>query len=172
VKASIYVGTSVDGFIARPDGSYDFLDPGSGEAPPGFDEFLASVDALVMGRNTYDVVLKMDFWPYGARPVFVLSTRPLPPARTGSTVERVSGAPLDIVTALGGRGIGHIYVDGGLTIQQFLRAGLITNLIITQVPVLIGQGIPLFGPLNGDIRLRHVSTRVYSGAVQTEYVVA
>jgi dihydrofolate reductase len=170
VKASVFIGTSLDGFIARPDGTFDFL-PDNPE-PHGFEEFIASVDALVMGRNTYEVVLKFDGWPYGSKPVFVLSTRPLPPAPAGAIVEHLNGAPEMIVAQLSARGIGHVYVDGGDTIQRFLRAGLIQRLIITRVPVLIGEGISLFGPTGKDIRLQHVATRHYpSGLVQSEYIV-
>ena len=166
------MGTSLDGFIARTDGALDFLPAGGGE-PHGYEEFMATVDALVLGRNTFDTVLAFDTWPYGTKPVFVLSTRPLAPVPAGAVVENLSGSPAFIVTQLEARGIGHIYVDGGITIQRFLRAGLIDHLIVTRVPVLIGSGIPLFGPLERDIRLRHVATRQYaSGLVQSEYEVA
>ena len=166
------MGTSLDGFIARPDGALDFLPAGGGE-PHGYEEFMAAVDALVIGRNTFDTVLAFDTWPYGTKPVFVLSTRPLPPVPSGAVVESLSGPPASIVAHLETRGIGHIYVDGGITIQRFLRAGLIDRIIVTRVPVLIGTGIPLFGHLEMDIRLRHVATRQYaSGLVQSEYDVA
>lgn len=170
MKASIFVGTSLDGFIARANGSFDFLPPGGGE-PHGYHEFMASVDALVIGRNTFDVVAQFVQWPYD-KPVFVLSSRPLSPTPTGVAVERLSGEPADVVRQLAARGIGHIYVDGGITIQRFLQAGLIQHLIITRVPVLIGSGIPLFGPLLRDVVLMHVATRQYaSGLVQSEYAV-
>jgi dihydrofolate reductase len=172
VKASVFIGTSVDGFIARSNGGLDFLPPGGGE-PHGYDEFMATVDALVIGRNTFETVLTFDAWPYGGKPVFVLSSRPLRPAPPEAVLERMSGAPAEIVSQLAVRGIGHIYVDGGITIQRFLQAGLIQRLIITRVPVLIGAGIPLFGALPHDMILRHVGTRAYaSGLVQSEYVVA
>jgi len=172
VKASVFVGTSLDGFIARADGSLDFLPPGGGE-PHGYDEFLATVDALVIGRKTYETVLTSDTWPYGEKPVFVLSTHTLAAAPAGAMVERMSGAPAEILSHLVARGIGHVYVDGGKTTQRFLQAGLIQRLIITRVPVLIGAGIPLFGTLQRDLRLRHVGTRQYaSGLVQSEYVVS
>src|SRR5262245_21272772 len=172
MKASVFVGTSLDGFIARANGDLDFLPPGGGE-PHGYDEFMATVDALVMGRNTFEKVLTFDTWPYGEKPVFVLSARPLAPAPPGALVERMSGSPADVVSKLAARGIGHIYVDGGITIQRFLQAGLIQRLIVTRVPVLIGAGIPLFGVVQRDILLRHVGTRQYaSGLVQSEYVVA
>ena len=166
------MGTSLDGFIARTDGALDFLPPGGGE-PHGYEEFMATVDALVLGRNTFDTVLGFDTWPYGTKPVFVLSTRRLESVPAGAVVEHLSGSPASIVTQLEARSIRHIYVDGGLTIQRFLRAGLIDRLIVTRVPVLIGTGIPLFGSLERDIRLRHVATRQYaSGLVQSEYEVA
>ncbi len=172
IKASVFVGTSLDGFIARTNGDFDFLPPGGGEEH-GYAAFMATVDALVIGRNTYDKVLTFSEWPYGDKPVIVLSTRPidLPPAP--AVVERMTGSPPDIAARLAARGAKHLYVDGGITIQRFLQAGLIQRLIITRVPVLIGTGIPLFGALPRDIRLHHVTTRQYeSGLVQSEYTIA
>jgi dihydrofolate reductase len=172
MRASVFVGISVDGFMARPDGGLDWLPPGGGEEH-GYSEFFASVDALVIGRGTYETVLAFDVWPYGAKPVFVLSTGPLAPAPRGAVVERMSGDPADVLSQLSARGIQHVYVDGGITIQRFLRAGLIQRLVITRVPVLIGEGIPLFGATGRDITLRHVGTRQYAGGlVQSEYEVA
>ena len=169
MKASVFIGTSLDGFIARANGEFDFLDAGGNE-PHGYEEFMASVDALVMGRKTYETVLAFDAWPYGEKPVFVLSTHPLAPAPSDAVMEHLSGEPVEIVAQLAARGIGHVYVDGGITIQRFLQAKLIQRLIITRVPVLIGDGIPLFGPLLGDVLLKHVATRQYaSGLVQSEY---
>ena len=171
VKASVFIGTSVGGFIARVNGDLDFLDAGGGE-PHGYDEFTATVDGLVIGRHTFETVLSFDAWPYGEKRVFVLSTRPIATPPPGAVVERMSGAPTDILSQLAARGIGHVYVDGGITVQRFLQAGLIDRLIITRVPVLIGAGIPLFGPLPHDIVLQPVATRQYAGGlVQTEYVV-
>jgi dihydrofolate reductase len=171
MKASAFIGTSLDGFIARTNGGLDFLPPGGGE-PHGYDEFMATVDALVIGRKTFETVLTFDGWPYGEKPVVVLSGRPLAPAPPGAAVERMSGAPAEIVSQLAARGIRHVYVDGGITIQRFLQDGLIQRLIVTRVPVLIGTGIPLFGRVPSDIVLRHVGTRQYaSGLVQSEYEV-
>ena len=172
MKASVFVGTSLDGFIARADGAFDFLPAGGGEEH-GYQAFIATVDALVIGRNTYDVVLAFETWPYEKKPVFVLSNRSLAPAPEGAVVEKMSGEPADIVSRLAARGIRHIYVDGGITVQRFLRAGLIQRLIITRVPVLIGEGIPLFGVTGRDISLEHVATRSFaSGLVQSEYIVS
>ncbi len=171
MKASVFIGVSVDGFIARRNGDLDFLPPGGGE-PHGYDEFMQTVDALVIGRKTFETVLGFDTWPYGKKPVFVLSSKPLASAPAGAEVVHMAGDPTKIASELDTHGIGHVYVDGGITIQRFLRAGLIQRLIITRVPVLIGEGIPLFGALPHDLALHHVSTRSFpSGLVQSEYEV-
>jgi dihydrofolate reductase len=171
MKASVFIATSLDGFIARPNDDLDWLPPGGGEEH-GYEEFMATVDALVIGRRSFEKVLTFDQWPYGEKPVFVLSSRQLAPAPTGAVVERMSGTPTDVVSQLAARGVRHIYVDGGITIQRFLQAGLIQRLVITRIPVLLGAGIPLFGSLRQDIVLRHVGTRQYaSGMVQSEYLV-
>ncbi len=173
MKTSVFVGTSLDGFIARADGSFDFLHGSGGSEPHGYEEFFATVDALLIGRNTFETVLRFDTWPYGTKPVFVLSSRPLRSSPPGTGVERVSGPPAEVLAALASRNLKHVYVDGGVTIQHFLKAGAIDRLTISRVPVLIGSGIPLFGTLERDITLRHVATRVYaSGLVQSEYAVA
>ena len=168
---SVFVGASVDGFIARPDGGLDWLPTDSEDH--GYTEFIATVDALVIGRGTFETVLGFSEWPYGDKRVIVLSSRPIDlSALRDRPVEQMGGEPAEIVARLEARGVGHIYVDGGITIQRFLRARLIQRLIVTRVPVLIGQGIPLFGPLDVDIRLRHVRTRDFpSGLVQTEYLI-
>jgi dihydrofolate reductase len=138
----------------------------------GYDAFMASVDALVMGRNTHETVLGLGEWPSGTRPVFVLSRRALETISTGAVVERLSGEPAEIVGHLAERGFESLYVDGGRTVQAFVRAGLIQRLIVTRVPVLLGAGIPLFGPVPQDVVVRHVTTRAFdSGLVQSEYAV-
>lgn len=172
MKVSVFIGTSVDGFIARLNGDLDFLPVGGGE-PHGYNELMASVDALVIGRKTFETVLAFPQWPYGDKRVVVLSSRPIDFSTVrGGVVEQLSGAPDEIVAKLATNGIKHIYVDGGITIQRFLRAGLVHRLTITRVPVLIGEGIPLFGALPRDRRLRHIATQHYpSGLVKSEYEV-
>ena len=173
MKASVFIGTSVDGFIARANGALDWLPEGGGE-PHGYDEFIASVDAIVIGRKTFETVLNFGTWPYGDKRVVVLSSRPVDlSVVVGGVVQQMGGLPSEIAAQLAASGAQHLYIDGGITIQGFLRAGLIQRLIITRVPVLIGEGIPLFGMLPHDIRLHHVATRHYpSGLVQSEYLVA
>ncbi|MGO8795803.1 MAG: dihydrofolate reductase family protein [Candidatus Sulfotelmatobacter sp.] len=169
--ASVFVGTSVDGFIARLNGEFDFL-PDEPE-PHGFDEFFAGIDTLVIGRKTYETVLAFPEWPYGQKRVVVLSSRPVDlSAARGGVVEQMSGEPTEIVAKLEATGARRLYVDGGITIQRFLGAGLIQRLVITRVPVLIGEGIPLFGSLPKDVQLRHIATLTYpSGLVKSEYEV-
>lgn len=172
MKLSVFCGVSVDGFLARPNHALDFLDTGEQE-PHGFEEFYGSVDVVVIGRKTFEVVLTFGKWFYGRKPVVVLSSRPLDlSVVNGGVVEQMSGEPAEVVKRLKARGFKHAYIDGGITIQRFLTAGLIDRLVITRVPVLIGEGIPLFGSLPCDIALRHVATRCYRGGlVQSEYEV-
>lgn len=173
MPCSVFVGVSVDGFLARPDGSVDFLHAGEG-VPHGFEEFYASVDAIVFGRRTWEWVLAYGEWMYGTMRVVALSSRPLDFSRyPEARLEQMSGEPAEIVAQLAASGAHHLYIDGGVTIQRFLRAGCIDRLIVTRVPVLIGQGIPLFGALPHDVPLRHVATRSYEGGlVQSEYEIA
>lgn len=175
-RTTVYIATSLDGFIARTNGDIDWLPQDAdiaADGDHGYEALMESVDALVMGRHTFEKVLTFGGWHYGEKPVVVLGTQPVPiPSRLPSTVEWMSGTPTDIVTRLAARGHHHLYIDGGVTIQRFLEAGLIQRLIITRIPILIGRGIPLFGPLDEDIRLHHIQTRSFpSGLVQSEYEV-
>jgi dihydrofolate reductase len=171
VRGSVFVGVSVDGFMARPDGRFDFLPDGGGEEH-GYTDFMKSIDAMLIGRKTYEVVLAFPVWAYGKTPVYVLSSKPLAPAPKDAIVERMSGDPREVAAQLDARGVRRAYVDGGETIQAFLRAGLIDRLIVTRVPVLVGEGIPLFGATGRDVALRHVATKAYAtGLVKSEYEV-
>ncbi|HYB79475.1 MAG TPA: dihydrofolate reductase family protein [Thermoplasmata archaeon] len=174
MKTSVFVGASVDGFIARENGSLDFLMMGE-NLDNGFEAFVATIDAQVIGRKTFDWARGWlrghpGQWPF-EKPLFVLTRHPqrlsIP---NGVTCEVLNGTPQQVVSHLGRRGFRHLYVDGGKTIQGFLRAGRVDRLIVTRVPVLIGEGIPLFGALPHDVRLKHIRTKVYrKGLVQTEY---
>ena len=174
MRASVYIATSLDGYIARSDGSLDWLGVAEENEDYGFAAFMQSVDALVMGRNTYDAVMAMGEWPYGDTLVIALTHRPLDiPADLTGVVEATELGPLELAEELDRRGIEHVYVDGGTTIRSFLEAGLVQRLTITTIPVLIGAGIPLFGPQEGDIRLRLVDSIAYTnGLVQSTYDVA
>jgi dihydrofolate reductase len=166
LRASVFIATSLDGFIARENGALDWL-PGDDCEPHGYDEFMATVDAIVMGRKTFEVVVEFGGeWPF-KKPVIVLSST----LQSVPHGELMSGDPAEIVARLAVRGLHHLYIDGGVTIQGFLRAGLIQRMIITRIPVLLGSGVPLFGALASDIRVEHLSTRTFKGGlVQSEYL--
>lgn len=184
MKASVYIATSLDGFIARENGDLDWLpgsgegesvehgdDDGDGDGDLGFQAFMDSVDVLVMGRNTYEMVLSFGQWPYGSTRVVVLSrTLSQISDKMPKTVELKSGPLTEIAKELMESGAKHLWVDGGKTIQGFLNASLIQEIIITRIPVLIGTGIPLFGPLDKDLKLEHLETRSFAnGFVQSKY---
>jgi dihydrofolate reductase len=177
IKASVFIATSLDGFIARANGDLDWLtgaESPTTEQDYGYQEFMDTVDTIVLGRNTFELVLTFDTWPYGGKKVVVLSSKhsALPPHLVDS-VEWLSLSPQRLVERLAAQGATHLYVDGGKTIQGFLNAGLIDELIITRVPVLIGTGVPLFGPLDHDVRLTHTATQQFeNGFVQSKYRVA
>ena len=169
MTTSVFIAVSLDGYIARPNGDIDWLGniPAQGTEDYGYKRFMDSVDTLVMGRNTFEKVLTFGVWPYGAKPVVVLSHHSLPPLKTAvANVERMSGAAAEIVHQLSARGLRHAYIDGGKTIQDFLNAGLIRRLIITRIPILLGAGIPLFGPLQRDIPLKLVETHAFPGGLE------
>ena len=173
IRVSVYIAASLDGFIARENGEIDWL-PGIDRNPAGEDygyaAFMDTVDAIVLGRRTYETVLSFGSWPY-EKPVFVLSNSGIAfPDIAAGRAERVSGDPRDVLAEMSSRGFHHVYLDGGNALQRFLAAGMVDTLILTRIPVLIGNGIPLFGALSGDVRLEHVSTKEYAdGLVQSEY---
>jgi dihydrofolate reductase len=178
MKCSVYIATSVDGFIARTDGDIDWLDKPEYAALDGedlgYDEFINSVDVLVMGSATFEKVLSFGEWPYGKTPVIVLSRRNLAiPSHLHGSVRVENLAPGEVVSQLEREGASHLYIDGGKTIQGFIQAGLIHEITITQIPILLGSGIPLFGPLGVERSLVHQATKSFSnGFVQTTYQVA
>lgn len=175
VKCSVYIAASVDGFIARPDGDVEWLERPEYTAPEagdyGYEAFTSTVDAMVMGRLSFEKVLTFAGWPYGEMPVVVLTGGELDvPEALQDTIIVESGAPQDIVVRLAERGFRHVYVDGGVTIQRFLQAGLIDEMTITQIPVLLGDGIPLFGTLGRELLLQLTGSDSYSnGFVQNRY---
>jgi dihydrofolate reductase len=172
-KISVFIATSIDGYIAKKNNDIDWLTQFS---PPinenedkdcGFSKFFSGVDALVMGKNTYNVVSHFDTWPYEGKRVVVLSSTLKSVCKQA---ELFTGEITDLVEKLYADGIKHIYVDGGATISQFLNMGLVDQLTISIIPVVLGSGIPLFSKINDDKWCRLMSSRVYSnGLIQLQY---
>jgi dihydrofolate reductase len=167
-RCSVFIAASLDGFIARTDGSLDWLSiverPGEDY---GYRAFIDDVDALVLGRRTYESVLRFDSWPYAKKRCVVLTHRP-PTPRHGE--EFFAGSPSELVRRLSLAGTRRIYVDGGDVIRQFLAAGLIDDLTLSTIPVLLGDGVRLFGGTGAEIRFALVASRSFSsGLVQHEY---
>jgi dihydrofolate reductase len=168
-QCSVFVATSLDGFIARPDGRIDWLAVVEQQNEDyGYRRFFDSIDTLVMGRKTYETVLGFGGdWPYAGKRCIVLTSGE-PPAKVNA--ELCAEAPAPLVDRLTSEGSKRIYVDGGVVIQSFLAAGLVTDMTISIVPVLLGDGVRLFGKMSADVRLGLVRSRSFgSGLVQLEY---
>lgn len=175
LRATAFLALSVDGYIARRDGRIDWLEAAQARIPAGedcgFQTFFGSVDTLVMGRKTFETVQAFGFWPYGETPVVVLSRRGIALSEgVPDTVSVTGEGPAALVERLAAAGRRHLYVDGGQVVGSFLAAGLIDSLVLTTVPVLLGEGTPLVGTLPGDVWLEPLDTRAYPfGLVQTSY---
>lgn len=175
MTCTAFIATSLDGFIARTNGGIDWLAAVEREGEDyGYAAFMATVDVLVMGRGTFETVVDFPEWPYGDTPVAVLTHRPLTvPERLQNKVSVLALEPAAVIEHFRQQGAAHLYVDGGKTIQSFLAAGHLDRLVISQIPVLLGEGIPLFGPLPADRRLLHLETKSFaSGLVQSTYEIA
>jgi len=175
MQASVFIAVSLDGFIATPNGDIDFLNQHPSSNPEedfGYYAFIETVDAIVMGRKSFEKVLSFGCdWPYESLPVFVLSRQGIQvPAELSSKVEVLNGDATSISEQLTERGFKHLYIDGGQTIQGFLAAGLIQELTLTRIPTLLGSGIPLFGGFTQTIQLQALHTQQYdNGYVQSRY---
>jgi dihydrofolate reductase len=168
----IYIAASLDGFIADANGGLDWLIniPNPEQSDYGFAEFMEQVDAVVMGRNTFEQVMAFGEWPY-TKTVFVLSRQlQTLPAHLAGKAELLSGQPAEIVERLGQRGYRDLYVDGGVTIQSFLKEDLIDQMILTQVPILLGAGFPLFGQIGRQLKFEHLKSETLpAGLVKNTY---
>jgi dihydrofolate reductase len=163
-----FLGMSLDGFIAGPDDELDWLERGGPSEDHGFTEFFGSVDAILVGRRTWEVVSRFPAWPYDGKKVFVLTRRPA----EGRHGERfLAGTPADVLATLDGAGTGKAYVDGGRVVSQVLAAGLLDELTISILPVVLGRGIRLLGDTGPERWLSLASSKVFaSGMVQLRYV--
>ena len=167
----IYIATSLDGFIATNDGGLDWLYeiPNPEQSDYGYAEFMSTIDAIVMGRKTFEKVLTFAPWPYN-KPVFVLSNSLTElPEHIVEKAEIVSGDIKRLINQLNQRGYNNLYVDGGVTIQSFLREDLIDEMIISRVPILLGNGFPLFGKLDRSLHFRHKKTEIYNNTLVKSY---
>ncbi len=173
ITGHVFIATSLDGFIARKNGTIDWLlsrdDP---DEDHGYQDFIKDIDGLVMGRGSFEGVAASDPWPYDKSVVVLsktLASSPVPNHLTGR-VRFVDMTPKATMEMLEREGWQRVYVDGGQIVQSFLRGGLIADMVVTQVPVLIGEGRPLFGLIDNDIPLTHVMTKAFpSGLVQSLY---
>jgi dihydrofolate reductase len=174
MKNYVYIAQRLDGYIAGPNGELDWLEDidNPEQSDFGFSAFMNTVDALVMGKNTFEKVLSFEMWPY-EKPVFVASSSlsVLPSSSEGKAF-LLKGTPKDMVSTLHKRSYTNLYIDGVALIQSFLCEGLIDELIVTTVPVLLGEGIPLFGCLPKRVKLKIVGSKVLlKQLVKTHYQV-
>ena len=172
-SAHVFIATSLDGYIARKNDDIDWLTSFSSLGEDhGYNTHIAKMDGIIMGRGTYEKVATFDQWYY-EKPVLVLSRSLDPatvPAQLTGKVEFIAATPAEAMDLAASRGWNRIYADGGKLIQSFLRAGFVEDLIISRIPILLGDGIPLFGPLEQDIVLDHLETKSFpSGLVQSHY---
>ena len=179
VRVSVYIGTSLDGFIAKENGDIGWLDSVGKKATPddedfGFSSFLESVDLIVMGRKTFEQVMTFDDWSYKDTKMIVLTSKgvEIPEKLRGTVTTSNTLSPAQLIRELSDQPVNHIYVDGGTVIQDFLSAGLVDEITVTIVPILIGKGKSFSGLLSKDLYLRHLKTTVYGfGFVQSKYKV-
>jgi dihydrofolate reductase len=166
-KISVYIAMSIDGYIARQDGGLDFLDRVGGfDEDYGFQKLLGSIDALIIGRKTYEVAITVPD-PYPGKRVVVLSNN-LNSVRTD--MEQYRGDLPTLLTKLHKEGIKHIWADGGVTISQFLDLQMVDAMTLSLIPVILGSGIPLFNPIGKEHACRLISSQSYpSGLVQLKY---
>ncbi len=169
----VYIATSLDGYIAGEDGNLDWLTglPNPDGSDFGFSDFMERIDALVMGRKTFETAIEFDEWPY-SMPVFILSnSMSSVPEKISDKAQILKGDPLSLTEYLNGNGFINLYIDGGRTIQNFLKYDLIDEMIITRIPVLLGKGISLFGYNNIVLNFDHISTDVYNNMlVKSRYI--
>jgi len=184
MKCSVFIATSVDGFIAKEDGSVDWLhtagnsevDMGD-QADMGMNEYMSTIDCMIMGRKCMDMISSMNLtpeqWPYGDTKIIALSnTVKEVPANLKGKVEMYSGDLQALISKLENEGFKHAYIDGGTTIQAFINLKLIDQITITKAPILLGEGKPLFGKTFKDIKLEKAWTIAFpNDFVQVKYKV-
>lgn len=164
----VFIATSIDGFIADKDGGIDWLNsvPNPNNDDMGYVNLINRIDAIVMGRTTFEMVCSFDIdWPY-TKPVFVLSTTlQSVPDKYKEHVQIVNGTLVEILEQINAKGFLKLYIDGGRTIQSFLKEDLIDELILTKIPVMLGGGIPLFAEMPKPLSLEYIKSEVFLDAI-------
>ena len=163
-KNSVFIATSLDGYIADKNGGIDWLHaiPNPDNDDMGYVEFTNDIDALVMGRTTFETVCGFDVdWPYN-KPVFVLSNmlKEIPESHKEKAF-LVKGTLTEILDQIHEKGFYRLYIDGGTTIRNFLKADLIDEMILTTIPILLGGGAPLFSELPNELKFELLGTKTY-----------
>jgi dihydrofolate reductase len=183
MKCSVYIATSADGYIAAPDGGVDWLQTAGnkkvdmGSEDMGFKAFMDSVDCIIMGRKCMEMISSMNLtpeqWIYSDMPIVVLSNTVKEPSENlHGKIEMYSGDINKLIHNLESRGLKHAYIDGGATITSFINLELIDEMIITKAPVLLGEGIPLFGKIKKSIKLENAEATAYKNEfIQLKYSV-
>ena len=170
MKTKVFIGTSLDGFIARKNGDFDWLTAfANDEAVNDYKEFIKVIDAILIGRNTYETVLRFPEWSYEQKVFVVSNSIKQVPEKLRKKVTIVAMKPAETLQYLSDKGFSNIYVDGGKLIQSFLKENLIDEMAISKAPVLIGSGISLFGDLDIDLHFKHIKTKVYSNGLVRSY---
>ena len=171
MKGSVYIGVSLDGFIARENGDIEWLEEfGDEEAIPAYEDFIKKIDVFVIGRGTFETVLSFPSWPYTLDVILLSTTIKQVPEKFADKITLLSMKPKEVMAYLSDKGYSNAYIDGGKVIQGFLNDDLIDELIISKLPILIGSGIPLFGHLDVDLRFTHIKTEVHkNGIVRSHY---
>ena len=170
MKTNVYIGTSLDGFIARTDGDFDWLTQfADDDAIHAYEEFINGIDAIVIGRGTFEKILTFPSWPYTKKAFVLSASLKQLPGTLSDKASLLSMEPKELLSYLSLMGFSSIYVDGGKVIQSFLKEDLVDDLIISKVPSLIGNGIPLFGFLGTGLQFQHIRTEVQSNGLVRSY---
>ena len=170
MKTSVYIGTSLDGFIARPDGNIDWLTQyANDDAINAYKEFMNGIDAIVIGRGTFEKILTFPSWPYEKKAFVLSTTLKQLPNTLDDKANLLSMKIKELLSYLSETGFSNIYIDGGKVIQSFLEEDAIDELIISSVPLLIGNGIPLFGFISADLKFKHMRTEIQSNGLVRSY---
>lgn len=163
-KNIVFIAKSLDGYIAGKNGELDWLEsiPNPDNVEMGFASLMQEIDAIVMGKTTFEVVCNFGGdWPYTKHVVVLSNSLKEVPEQLNQKVTIMKGSPQEIISELNKKGFFKLYIDGGRTVQEFLKADLIDELRITTIPILLGGGFPLFGDLDKRLEFEHIESKVF-----------